>query len=45
MGRSKKVIIPIKPAETEDLKAYKKAKQQLSVYERLKQFFNQFNIF
>jgi hypothetical protein len=45
MGRPKKVIIPIKPAETEDLKAYKKVKQQLSVYERLKQFFNQFNIF
>jgi hypothetical protein len=31
-----------------DLRVYKeveKVKQQLSVYERLKQFFNQFNIF
>lgn len=44
MARPKKVIIPIKPEEPKDLKTYKQVKKQLSVYDRLKQFFNQFNI-
>jgi hypothetical protein len=45
MGRPKKVIIPIKPEEPKDLKTYKKVKQQLSVYDKIKQFFNQLNLF
>lgn len=45
MARPKKVIIPIKPEEPSNLSAYKQVKKQLSVYDRLKQFFNQFNIF
>jgi hypothetical protein len=42
----KKNPIP-KTVDVPDLKVYKeveKVKQQLSVYQRLKQFFNQFNI-
>lgn len=39
MARPKKTT----PVVPEDLKVYKEVKQQLSVYERLKQFFNQFN--
>jgi hypothetical protein len=45
MARPKKVIIPSKPEEPEDLKTYKKVKQQLSVYDKIKQFFNQLNLF
>jgi hypothetical protein len=45
MNRPKKVIIPIKPEESNDLKTYKKVKQQLSVYDKIKQFFNQLNLF
>jgi hypothetical protein len=45
MGRPKKVIIPIKHEKPEDLKTYKKVKQQLSVYEKIKKFFNQLNLF
>ena len=44
MARPKKVI-PETPVVSEDLKTYKRVKQQLSVYDKLKQFFNQFNIF
>ncbi len=39
MARPKKTT----PVVPKDLKVYKEVKQQLSVYERLKQFFNQFN--
>ena len=41
MARPKKTKTPILPP---DLVVYKEVKKQLSVYERLKQFFNQFNI-
>jgi hypothetical protein len=37
MARPKKTVTP------PDLRVYKEVKQQLSIYERLKQFFNQFN--
>jgi hypothetical protein len=39
MARPKKTI----PVVPKDLKVYKETKQQLSIYDRLKQFFNQFN--
>ena len=41
MARPKKTT-PVAPP---DLKAYKEAKQQLSIYQKVKQFLNQFNIF
>ncbi len=48
MARPKKKIAIPGAVDNPDLRVYKevqKVKQQLSVYERLKQFFNQFNIF
>ena len=49
MARPKKATqIPVVITKVPDLRVYKeveKVKQQLSVYERVKQFFNQFNIF
>lgn len=41
MARPKKTTPVVPP----DLKVYKEAKQQLSIYQKLKQFLNQFNIF
>jgi hypothetical protein len=48
MARPKKKVTIPGAVDTPDLRVYKevkKVKQQLSVYERLKQFFNQFNTF
>jgi hypothetical protein len=48
MARPKKTVAVPGAVKNPDLRVYKeveKVKQQLSVYERLKQFFNQFNIF
>jgi hypothetical protein len=48
MARPKKKVAIQGAVDTPDLRIYKevkKVKQQLSVYERLKQFFNQFNTF
>ena len=48
MARPKKKVTIPGAVDNPDLRIYKevqKVKQQLSVYERLKQFFNQFNIF
>lgn len=48
MARPKKTVATPGDVYAPDLRVYKeveKAKKQLSVYERLKQFFNQFNIF
>jgi hypothetical protein len=50
MGRPKKVIVPIVPAIPDNsgtfksLKEYKDIKARLSTFEKIKQFFNQFNI-
>jgi hypothetical protein len=48
MARAKKTVAIPGAVGAPDLRVYKeveKVKQQLSVYEKLKQFFNQFNIF
>ena len=48
MARALKANKIPKSVDVPDLKVYKeveKVKQQLSVYERLKQFFNQLNLF
>ena len=48
MARPKKTVAVPGTVNSPDLRVYKeveKVKKQLSVYERLKQFFNQFNIF
>lgn len=51
MGRPKKVVIPKIPPIPDNsgtfksLKEYKDVKARLSTFEKIKQFFNQFNIF
>lgn len=48
MARTKKAVAVPGTVNSPDLRVYKeveKVKKQLSVYEKLKQFFNQFNIF
>lgn len=53
MSKTKRVIIPIKPEvpevptcpTPEDFKTYKKVKQELSVFDKVKQFFKQLNSF
>lgn len=45
MGRPKKARLPETQVLLEDLKTVKNVKQQLSIYEKLKQFFKQFNLF
>lgn len=45
MGRPKKVRLPETQVLLEDLKTVNNVKQQLSTYEKLKQFFKQFNLF
>lgn len=47
MARTKKVVPDTKLITIQDLRVYKeveKVKQQLSIYDKVKQFFNQFNI-
>jgi len=50
MGRPKKVIVPNVPVVPDNsgtfksLKEYKDVKTRLSTFEKIKQFFNQFNI-
>ena len=51
MARPKKVIVPIIPAIPDNsgtfktLQEYKDVQARLSTFEKIKQFFNQFNIF
>lgn len=48
MAKAKKVNmpkVPDKPVELSTLEDYKKTKQQFSVYERIKQFLKQLNLF
>lgn len=44
MSRPKKTVVPVKPQEQEELKNYIAIKKQLSLYDKIKQFFNQFNL-
>jgi hypothetical protein len=43
MSNKKKPFTSIKPKESEVLKELKQTKEQLSVYGRIKQFFNKLN--
>lgn len=48
MAKAKKVNVPKvpdKPVELSALEDYKRTKQQFSVYERIKQFLKQLNLF